>query len=275
MLVSPFTPYIYADTTSTNQSVSQDKQATEQQMIPQVTQPSQAPTLVNQTTQPTIKIMQVTASKLSVRIGPGTNQRKIGSLNKGTKVEVVEQSGIWNKIKYNNGYGWCSGDYLSVVNNNNNQPNPNPTKLSKGYYIIITTSKNTMGYYKDGKLVKEFSVATGKSSTQTPKGKFKIVNKIVNRPYYKTHIPGGDPRNPLGNRWLGLSVGSTNGSTYAIHGNNNENSIGSNVSGGCVRMHNNEVRWLFEQVPIGTTVIISGSSQSYHQIASECNINVE
>ena len=132
-----------------------------------------------------------------------------------------------------------------------------------------------MAYYKDGILVKEFNVATGKKSTPTPKGKFKIVNKIVNRPYYKDNIKGGDPRNPLGNRWLGLQVGSTYGTTYAIHGNNSESSIGKSVSAGCVRMHNSDIKWLFDQVPKQTTVIISDSSQSYEQIGTSYNINLQ
>ena len=59
------------------------------------------------------------------------------------------------------------------------------TQLSKGQYLIINSKINKLGYFKDGVLVKEFSVATGKSSTPTPQGKFKIVNKIKNRPYYR------------------------------------------------------------------------------------------
>ncbi|MGL5693670.1 MAG: L,D-transpeptidase, partial [Peptostreptococcaceae bacterium] len=83
--------------------------------------------------------------------------------------------------------------------------------------IIVNTQTNKLGYYKNGKLVKQFKVATGKSSTQTPTGKSKIVNKIKNRPYYSGGIPGGDPRNPLGDRWLGLQLRGTYGTTYGIH----------------------------------------------------------
>ncbi|MDO6851927.1 L,D-transpeptidase [Priestia megaterium] len=68
-----------------------------------------------------------------------------------------------------------------------------------------------------------------------------MLNKIKNRPYYTGHIPGGDPRNPLGKRWLGLNANGTYGDTYGIHGNNNESSIGKYVSQGCMRMHNSSV----------------------------------
>ncbi len=123
-------------------------------------------------------------------------------------------------------------------------------------------------------MVKEFSVATGKSSTPTPQGKFKIVNKIKNRPYYSGGIPGGSPKNPLGDRWLGLHVGATYGTTYAIHGNNNASSIGKHVSGGCIRMHNSEIRWLFEQVNVGSYAIIDYSDKTFVQIAAKYGINL-
>lgn len=143
------------------------------------------------------------------------------------------------------------------------------------YNIVINCYTRKLGYYKDGYLVKTFDVATGKASSPTPKGKFKIVNKIKNRPYYSGGIKGGDPRNPLGDRWLGLGVGLTYGTTYGIHGNNNSNSIGNNVSGGCVRMHNNDIRWLYDQVPKGTEVIIYSSSESFTEAAKKYGITLK
>lgn len=148
------------------------------------------------------------------------------------------------------------------------------TQLSKGQYLIINSKKNKLGYFEDGVLVKEFSVATGKSSTPTPQGKFNIVNKIKNRPYYSGGIPGGSPNNPLGDRWLGLHVGATYGTTYAIHGNNNASSIGKHISGGCIRMHNSEIRWLFEQINVGAYAIIDNSDKTFVQIAAKYGIKL-
>jgi len=133
--------------------------------------------------------------------------------------------------------------------------------------IIINKAINRLAFYENGKLVKEFKVATGRSQELTPEGKFKIVNKIVNRPYYKENIPGGDPRNPLGNRWLGLNAKGTWGTTYAIHGNSNPASIGTYASSGCVRMYDEEVEWLFDHVQKNTTVFITSSNKSFNDIA--------
>jgi hypothetical protein len=135
-------------------------------------------------------------------------------------------------------------------------------------FIIINKANNQLAYYENSQLKRVFKVGTGRSQSLTPEGRFKIVSKIVNRPYYKENIPGGDPRNPLGNRWLGLNARGTWGTTYAIHGNNKPSSIGGYVSSGCVRMYDNEVEWLYSQVPINTPVIITTSGKSFNSIAA-------
>ena len=56
---------------------------------------------------------------LNVRSGAGTSYSVIGSLNNGAKVEIVETSGSWYKIKYGSGYGYVSKDYVTVSSSNN------------------------------------------------------------------------------------------------------------------------------------------------------------
>ncbi|MEK4044734.1 L,D-transpeptidase family protein [Paenibacillus sp. FSL H8-0048] len=135
--------------------------------------------------------------------------------------------------------------------------------------IIVNKKTNKLAYYSDGKLVKIFPVATGKTKSLTPEGSFKMVVKIKNRPYYKDKIPGGDPANPLGDRWLGLEVNDTYGTTYAIHGNNNESSIGKYVSAGCIRMHNDDIHWLYPKIAKNTRVIITTSGLEMAAIAEK------
>lgn len=135
--------------------------------------------------------------------------------------------------------------------------------------IIVNKKTNKLAYYSDGKLVKTFPVGTGRTKSLTPEGTFKVVVKIKNRPYYKEKIPGGDPANPLGDRWLGLEVNGTYGTTYAIHGNNNESSIGKYVSAGCIRMHNDDIHWLYPKIAKNTRVIITTSGLDMASIAEK------
>jgi len=109
------------------------------------------------------------------------------------------------------------------------------------YSIIINRASHTLSLYKNGKLVKKYPVAVGKPSTPTPTGHYKIINKELN--------PGG----PFGVRWMGLNVP---GGGYGIHGTNNPNSIGKDISHGCIRMYNNDVIELNNLVQIGTPVTI-------------------
>ncbi len=121
----------------------------------------------------------------------------------------------------------------------------------KGYSIVINIPQRTLYLFAQGKLERTYPVAVGKRGTPSPLGKLKIINKVVNPTWYpegKAPVPPG-PANPLGRRWLGLSIPG-----YGIHGNNRPASIGTAVSLGCIRMHNQDVEELFKLVPVGTTV---------------------
>jgi hypothetical protein len=147
---------------------------------------------------------------------------------------------------------------------------PTPNML-----LILNRFVNKLALFENGHLVREFKVATGKPSKPTPSGEFPIANKLKNRPYYKKKIPGGDPRNPLGTRWLGLKVPGTRGIVYAIHGNSNPRSIGKFVSAGCVRMHNEDIEWLYEKVDVNTPVIIQDFFVSYYKAALQYGYKID
>jgi lipoprotein-anchoring transpeptidase ErfK/SrfK len=66
-------------------------------------------------------------------------------------------------------------------------------------------------------------------------------------------VPGGSPQNPMGVAAMTLSGGGQ----YAIHGTNNEGSIGGFVSHGCIRMHNADITDLYERVSLGTRVVVT------------------
>ena len=65
-------------------------------------------------------------------------------------------------------------------------------------------------------------------------------------------VPGGSPSNPMGVAAMTLSGGGQ----YAIHGTNNEGSIGGFVSHGCIRMHNADIEDLYSRVSVGTRVVV-------------------
>ncbi|MBZ0229326.1 MAG: L,D-transpeptidase, partial [Bauldia sp.] len=71
---------------------------------------------------------------------------------------------------------------------------------------------------------------------------------------YAGGVPGG-PNNPLGARALYLYRDNRD-TMYRIHGTNEPQSIGRSVSNGCIRMINDHVIELYDQVPVGTPVTV-------------------
>ena len=78
----------------------------------------------------------VTASSLNVRSGPSTSSSILGSLSKGTSVQVISESNGWAKIKYNGSTGYVSSKYLSTSTNSSTS-----TSASK----VISYAKSLLG----------------------------------------------------------------------------------------------------------------------------------
>ncbi|MGG0240805.1 L,D-transpeptidase [Bacillus rhizoplanae] len=120
------------------------------------------------------------------------------------------------------------------------------------HLLLVNLTTNQLSFFEDGNYVRTFPVTTGRTNTPTPEGTFCIINKYKNKEYHRKNIPGGSPNNPLGTRWMGL-----NKNEYGIHGTNREWSIGSRQSNGCIRMHDRDIQWLYDRVPLQTKVIIA------------------
>jgi lipoprotein-anchoring transpeptidase ErfK/SrfK len=73
---------------------------------------------------------------------------------------------------------------------------------------------------------------------------------IARQPYLPRFMAGG-PSNPLGAR--AMYLGNT---IYRIHGTNAPETIGQNVSSGCIRLVNEDVTDLYSRVNVGTKVIV-------------------
>ena len=130
--------------------------------------------------------------------------------------------------------------------------------------IIVDTSERRLYYtLPDGTAVK-YGVGVGREGFEWT-GTNRITRKaewpgwtppaemIKRRPElvkYAGGLPGG-PDNPLGAR--AMYLGST---LYRIHGSNEPWTIGQAVSSGCIRMANEDVVHLYDQVKVGTKVVV-------------------
>ena len=88
----------------------------------------------------------ITADRLNIRSGYGTNYSVIGTLTNGTKVEIVESQNGWYKIKYNGGYGYVSGDYVKVDEQSKPDVKPEEPTVKNTGVVNATTLNVRSGY---------------------------------------------------------------------------------------------------------------------------------
>jgi LysM repeat protein len=123
---------------------------------------------------------------------------------------------------------------------------------TRPFNIFIDKSQNKL-ILKDGEdVVKVYSVSTGENNG-TPVGAFKIVTKLIDPVWFNKGVVvhPDSPQNVLGTRWLGFDLPG-----YGIHGTIEPDTIGRQVTAGCVRMKNGDVEELYNILVIGTKVVI-------------------
>lgn len=117
--------------------------------------------------------------------------------------------------------------------------------------IEIYLKSQRMAFFVNGIKWREFSVSTGRPGMATPKGEFKVVNKI-NKAWSRSYglwMPF----------WLGLDRGS-----IGIHElpvwpggyREGENHLGKPVSHGCIRLGVGPAKYVYDRIDVGTKVFI-------------------
>jgi lipoprotein-anchoring transpeptidase ErfK/SrfK len=129
-----------------------------------------------------------------------------------------------------------------------------------GPVIVIFRESKRLTLFEGRRAVRSFQIATGTAEYPTPIGNYSIATMQRN-PWWipppnsdwaqgKKPIPPG-PGNPLGTRWMG-----TTAPLVGIHGTPDAASIGYSASHGCIRMRVPDAETLFNQVDVGTPVLI-------------------
>ncbi len=117
--------------------------------------------------------------------------------------------------------------------------------------IEVDLSEHRLEWFTNGNLAERFEVGVGEDRYPTPTGTF----------YVWASVDQPDPAGPYGRFALGLSGFSPvlsdwpGGGRSAIHGTADPSDKGADVSHGCVRVYNADMRKL-EKIPLGTPVLI-------------------
>jgi len=137
---------------------------------------------------------------------------------------------------------------------------PEVTPENFGPVIIVFRDSKRLTLFDGPRAVRSFPIATGQAQYPTPLGIYSVATKQRD-PWWipppdsdwaqgKEPIPPG-PGNPLGTRWMG-----TTAPLVGIHGTPDAASIGYSASHGCIRMRVPDAEALFNEVEVGTPVLI-------------------
>ena len=140
-----------------------------------------------------------------------------------------------------------------------------PATVRQG--IVVNVAEMRLYYYPNGSnTVEVFPIGIGQAGRETPRNWVTKVERKQEAPSWTptantrreyarrgeslpAFVPAG-PDNPMGLYAIYI------GKLYAIHGTNANFGIGLRVSQGCIRLRNDDIEHLFQNVPVGTRVQI-------------------
>lgn len=132
------------------------------------------------------------------------------------------------------------------------------------FHARIVRSQFRLDLYLQDVYVRSFAVGLG-ADYGTPTGTWRVKDRLSNPTYFpppsakdKRVIAPNDPRNPLGEYWIGLeglSGDAKDAQSFGIHGTIEPDSIGRNASMGCVRLLNEDVEFLFRTLAPGKSMV--------------------
>lgn len=127
------------------------------------------------------------------------------------------------------------------------------------FHAVVHKSKFRMDVMLGNTLVRSIRVGLGADGS-TPTGDWLVRDKLKNPdwtdPVTNRHYSAGDPENPIGNRWIaleGLSGEAVGKRGFGIHGTVDAESIGQEMSMGCVRLLPGDIEFLFDLVVVRQT----------------------
>jgi hypothetical protein len=145
----------------------------------------------------------------------------------------------------------------------------------RGTYLLIDTAENRLRVVRNGKVIQEAVVSCGSGDIlqdpdgthkwifDTPRGEFSVTSKLVNPTWIKPdwafyeegEAPPKDFNERIDNDTLGdYALGIGDG--YFIHGTLYTRLLGRNVTHGCVRVGDKDLKTIFQTTPMGAKVYI-------------------
>ncbi len=222
----------------------------------------------------------VTTANLHLREGAGLSYSVICTIPKGTSVQLMSGNGSgaeWAHVKTAEGQtGWCSSQYLSkeresassadsaapAGNASSSAESAAPAEADvqvslsqavKPLSIYVSLSdQNVKVLDKEGRIVKSFVCSSGKKGDETPTGTFTVKKRgeefyskrLGEGAYYWTQFQGN---------YLFHSVPFDENRRMEPE---EAAKLGTPASHGCIRLATKDAKWIYDNIPKGTEVVI-------------------
>jgi hypothetical protein len=156
---------------------------------------------------------------------------------------VKEEQGDWLHVdlpeRPNGSTGWIKRDDVELSTHN--------------FHITVTLAEFNIKVFQGDEVILDAPVGVAEDNTPSPGGEY----------YTTSLLQPPDPNSVYGTYAYGISAFSEVLETFSggpgqlgIHGTNDPTSIGTQVSHGCIRMHNEDIEQLVPVLPLGVPVEI-------------------
>ena len=162
-------------------------------------------------------------------------------LVKGDRVPDAERVEVYLPVRPNGSTGWVDTDDVSIA--------------AVPYRIEVGIAEHRIRVFRDEEVILDEPVGVGRTDRPTPGGIY----------YLKELLQPPNPNGAYGTYAYGLSgfsnvLQSFNGGSgvIGIHGTNEPDKVGTDVSSGCIRLNNEDIERMVEEIglPLGTPVEI-------------------
>jgi lipoprotein-anchoring transpeptidase ErfK/SrfK len=187
---------------------------------------------------------------LEVFRGPDVRQRSLvlnKAISAGAQLTVLVrkvQPGavqIYLPVRPNGSTGWVKARDVKL--------------LTDHLALTVRLRSRRLVVAESGKTTRTIPIGVGRAVTPTPTGTY-YITELLKQP---------DPGGAYGPYAYGLSAysgviqqfGRGGNGQVGIHGTNEPQLVGTNVSHGCIRLRNSDIVWLTKRLPLGTPVSIN------------------
>jgi len=175
----------------------------------------------------------------------------------GATVHVVEPGEVGARIAKKYGVPWGMIKLLNGMQSDNLSIGQRLKIIPGPATVLACKSEFRLALFMNGAFIKEYPIGIGRDDL-TPSGDYEVDSMLVKPRWYTPgggYIEYGQEGHQLGIRWIGFrNEPGANG--LGIHGTNDEATIGTKCSNGCLRMRNDDVAELYAFLSLGCKVKI-------------------